>query len=62
MNIQGIHHVAYRCINAKQTVEFYQQLLGMDPVASERLARTVELNKLSCGLTRPDLRCVFSTG
>ena len=30
MNIQGIHHVAYRCINAKQTVEFYQQLLGMD--------------------------------
>ena len=30
MNIQGIHHVAYRCINAKQTVEFYQQLLDMD--------------------------------
>ena len=29
MNIQGIHHVAYRCINAKQTVEFYQQVLNM---------------------------------
>ena len=30
IKIQRIHHVAYRCINAKQTVEFYQQLLGMD--------------------------------
>ena len=30
MNIQGIHHVAYRCINAKQTVAFYQQILGME--------------------------------
>jgi len=30
MNIQGIHHVAYRCNNAKQTVEFYQHLMGMD--------------------------------
>ena len=30
MNIQGIHHVAYRCNNAKQTVTFYQQLLNMD--------------------------------
>ena len=30
MNIQRIHHVAYRCINAKETVAFYQQMLGMD--------------------------------
>ncbi len=30
MDIQGFHHVAYRCDNAKQTVEFYQQVLGMD--------------------------------
>ncbi|MDG0970076.1 MAG: VOC family protein [Porticoccaceae bacterium] len=30
MNIQGIHHVAYRCNNAKQTVTFYQKLLNMD--------------------------------
>ena len=30
MNIQRIHHVAYRCINAKKTVAFYQQALGMD--------------------------------
>ena len=30
MNIQRIHHVAYRCNNAKQTVEFYQRVMGMD--------------------------------
>ena len=30
MNIQRIHHVAYRCHNAKETVEFYQRVLNMD--------------------------------
>ena len=30
MNIQRIHHVAYRCRDAKETVEFYQKHLGMD--------------------------------
>jgi catechol 2,3-dioxygenase-like lactoylglutathione lyase family enzyme len=25
----GVHHVAYRCRDAKQTVEFYQRVLGM---------------------------------
>ena len=29
MLIQKIHHVAYRCINAKQTVEWYTQHLDM---------------------------------
>lgn len=28
--IQRIHHVAYRCHNAKQTVEFYQKIMGME--------------------------------
>ncbi len=28
--LQGIHHVAYRCNDAKQTVEFYQKNLNMD--------------------------------
>lgn len=28
--LKGIHHVAYRCKDAKETVEFYQDLLGMD--------------------------------
>lgn len=26
----GVHHVAYRCRDAKQTVEFYRDVLGMD--------------------------------
>src|SRR3546814_18724652 len=26
----GIHHVAYRCRDAKETVEFYRDVLGMD--------------------------------
>lgn len=30
MGIKRIHHVAYRCIDAKQTMQFYNSLLGMD--------------------------------
>jgi glyoxylase I family protein len=30
MNIKRIHHVAYRCNDAKETVHFYQNLLDMD--------------------------------
>lgn len=30
MNIRKIHHVAYRCKDAKETVEWYQQHLGMN--------------------------------
>ncbi|MCP8686653.1 VOC family protein [Marinobacterium sedimentorum] len=30
MNIKQIHHVAYRCRDAKETVEFYQHYLNMD--------------------------------
>jgi lactoylglutathione lyase len=30
MTIQRIHHVAYRCHDAKQTVEWYQKHLGMN--------------------------------
>jgi catechol 2,3-dioxygenase-like lactoylglutathione lyase family enzyme len=26
-NLNGVHHVAYRCKNAKQTVEWYQKYL-----------------------------------
>ena len=29
MLIQKVHHVAYRCIDAKQTVEWYGKYLGM---------------------------------
>ena len=30
IKLKRIHHVAYRCRDAKQTVEFYQRVLGMD--------------------------------
>jgi len=30
MKLEGIHHVAYRCHDAKETVEFYQRVLDMD--------------------------------
>jgi len=30
MEIQQIHHVAYRCNDAKETVEFYSKALNMD--------------------------------
>lgn len=30
MGITKIHHVAYRCHDAKETVEWYQKYLGMD--------------------------------
>lgn len=29
-NLKGVHHVAYRCKDAKETVEFYQRIMGMD--------------------------------
>jgi len=28
--LHGVHHVAYRCNDAKQTVEFYRDVMGMD--------------------------------
>jgi glyoxylase I family protein len=28
--LRGIHHVAYRCKDAKQTVDFYHDVLGME--------------------------------
>lgn len=30
MNLKRIHHVAYRCNDAKETVEFYRDVLGME--------------------------------
>ncbi|MEE8496052.1 MAG: VOC family protein, partial [Xanthomonadales bacterium] len=32
MEIKKIHHVAYRCKDAKETVEFYRKVLDMDLV------------------------------
>ena len=43
MKIQRIHHVAYRCRNARETVAFYQRVLGMDfqlAIAEDRVPST----------------------
>ena len=29
ISLNGVHHVAYRCKNAKETVDFYERVLGM---------------------------------
>jgi len=45
MNIKRIHHVAYRCKDAKETVEFYKNLLGMDfvlAIAEDEVPSTKE--------------------
>jgi len=34
VSLKGVHHVAYRCKNAKQTVEFYEDVLGMEYVSA----------------------------
>lgn len=47
INIQQIHHVAYRCKDAKQTVEFYQKHLNMDLlvcIAEDKVPSTKEFN------------------
>lgn len=45
MSLKRIHHVAYRCNDAKETVEFYQRVLGMDfvlAIAEDRVPSTKE--------------------
>lgn len=43
MNLKRIHHVAYRCRDAKQTVNFYRDMLGMEfklAIAEDRVPST----------------------
>ncbi len=45
INLKQIHHVAYRCNDAKETVEFYQNYLNMDflvAIAEDRVPSTKE--------------------
>ena len=45
MNLTRIHHVAYRCKDAKETVEWYRKYLGMDfqlAFAEDRVPSTKE--------------------
>ena len=45
VELQRIHHVAYRCHDAKETVEFYQRVLNMDfvlAIAEDKVPSTKE--------------------
>lgn len=45
INIKQIHHVAYRCNDAKETVEFYKHYLNMDflvAIAEDKVPSTKE--------------------
>ena len=45
IDIKQIHHVAYRCKDAKETVEFYQDVLNMDflvAIAEDQVPSTKE--------------------
>ncbi|WP_290704388.1 VOC family protein [Amphritea sp.] len=45
INIKQIHHVAYRCNDAKETVEFYKYYLNMDflvAIAEDKVPSTKE--------------------
>ena len=45
MKLKRIHHVAYRCRDAKETVDFYQRVLNMDftmAFAEDRVPSTKE--------------------
>ena len=47
INIQQIHHVAYRCKDAKETVEWYKEHLNMDLlvcIAEDKVPSTKEPN------------------
>jgi catechol 2,3-dioxygenase-like lactoylglutathione lyase family enzyme len=45
MKLQGVHHVAYRCRDAKETVEWYGKYLNMDfilAIAEDQVPSTKE--------------------
>ena len=45
MDIKSLHHVAYRCKDAKQTVDFYTKVLGLEyamALAEDRVPSTGE--------------------
>lgn len=47
MLIRKIHHVAYRCVDARQTVEWYEKHLGMNfvlAIAEDQVPSTKEPN------------------
>jgi len=45
MTVEGFHHVAYRCRDAREQVEFYKRILDMNlvgAIAEDRMPSTKE--------------------
>jgi glyoxylase I family protein len=57
MGLQGLHHVAYRCRDAKETTAFYRDLLGLE------LDIAIAENKVpSTGEWSPHIHIFFKMG
>jgi glyoxylase I family protein len=57
MGLQGLHHVAYRCRDAKETTAFYRDLLGLE------LDIAISENKVpSTGEWSPHIHIFFKMG
>lgn len=57
MKIEGVHHIAYRCKSAKDTIAFYSDVLGMKyvmAISEERVPSTQE--------EAPYMHIFFETG
>ena len=57
MTVKGVHHIAYRCANAQETVDFYTKLLGMNyamAISEDRVPSTHEPD--------PYMHIFFETG
>lgn len=57
MKIEGVHHIAYRCNSAKETIAFYTEILGMKyvmAISEDRVPSTHE--------EAPYMHIFFETG
>src|SRR3970040_1153316 len=57
MDIKSLHHVAYRCKDAKQTADFYTKVLGLEyamAVSEDRVPSTGEKHPYSHIFVRMD--------
>jgi hypothetical protein len=60
MKIDRIHHVAYRCRDAKETVEWYGRVLKMDfqlAIAEDRVPSTKEPDPRATATPWPSSSC-----
>ena len=61
--INGVHHVAYRCKDAKETVDFYKRVMGMDfqlAFAENEVPSTGEYDPISFSMPAGAISSPFS--